>query len=79
MAGFYGSQVKDPNYRLRFFLIVFTGIISFGIILSWRSQLLIATEYQEMPTTHLQIEKKQQNLKIQQKLQNKLLRQQLEE
>jgi hypothetical protein len=75
-----GSSVRDPNYILRFSVIVFMGIIAFGSVLMWRSSLLFASEYQEMPVTHEQIRIKKENEKKQQSLQKKVLnRYQLEE
>jgi len=57
MSGLLGSQVKDPNFRLRFFIIMFMGIIAFGVILYWRSQLLFSTEYVDFPMSKHLIEK----------------------
>ena len=75
-----GSSVRDPNYILRFSVIVFMGIIAVGSVLMWRSALLFASEYQEMPVTHEQIRIKKENEKKQQSLQKKILnRYQLEE
>lgn len=70
---FIGSSVRDPNYILRFSVIVFMGILSFGSVLMWRSSLLFASEYQEMPVTHEQIRIKKENEKKQQSLQKKIL------
>ena len=58
-----GSSVRDPNYILRFSVIVFMGIIAVGSVLMWRSSLLFASEYQEMPVTHEQIRIKKENEK----------------
>ncbi len=75
-----GSSVRDPNYILRFSVIVFMGVIAVGSVLMWRSALLFASEYQEMPMTHEQIRIKKENEKKQQSLQKKILnRYQLEE
>lgn len=68
MEGLIGSGVKDPNFILRLSFLVFAGIIAFGSILFWRTQLLFASEYQEMPTTHEQLKIKKQNLKKQGKI-----------
>lgn len=57
-----GDGVRDPNFRLRFFAIIFIGLIGFGIAMSWRSQILFAAEYQDMPVTHQQIKIRKQNI-----------------
>jgi hypothetical protein len=62
MSYLTGSQVSDPNFLLRFALIIFSGTIAFGAVLFWKSQLLLAAEYQEMPTTHKQVKVKKQNI-----------------
>ena len=69
-----GSSVNDPNYVLRFSVIVFMGIMAFGSVLFWRSQLLFTADYQEMPLTHEQIRIKKENTQKQQSIQNKLLK-----
>ncbi len=61
MSNFYGNQVKDANYVLRFALIAFMGIIATGSVLFWRSQLFLASEYQEMPLTAAQVKIKKEN------------------
>ncbi|MEK7161972.1 MAG: hypothetical protein AAB729_04780 [Patescibacteria group bacterium] len=68
-----GSNVNDPNYVLRFSVIVFMGIMAFGSVLSWRSQLLFAADYQEMPVTHEQLRVKKENNLKKQSLQKKIL------
>ena len=68
MDGLIGSGVNDPNFLLRFSFLIFAGVIAFGSILFWRSQVLFAAEYQEMPVTRAQLEVKKSNLKIQSKL-----------
>ncbi len=69
-----GSSVNDPNYILRFSVIVFMGIIAFGSVLTWRSQLLFAADYQEMPVTQQQLRIKKENNLKKQSLQNKVLK-----
>ncbi len=71
--GLYGSDVKDPNFVLRFSVIVFMSIMAFGSVLFWRSTLLFASEYQDLPVTHEQIRIKNENIKKQKSLQNKLI------
>lgn len=44
-----GSAVKDTNWRMRLLVLVFFGIAASGGVLYWRSQLLLASDYQEMP------------------------------
>jgi hypothetical protein len=68
MSELYGSAVKDPNFRLRFFLIVFAGVITWGAVNFWKGELLFAAEYQEFPVTHEQIRIKKENKEIKNKL-----------
>ena len=63
-----GSSVNNPNYLLRFCLLVFVGVISVAVALSWRSQLLFAAEYQDLPVTHQQLKIKKENEKEQLKM-----------
>jgi hypothetical protein len=71
MGGYYGYQVKDPNFRLRFSLIVIMGLLAFGSILFWRGSVLFAAEYQDLPVTHEQIKIKNSNQKKQKALESK--------
>ncbi len=73
-TGLLGYRVKDLNIRLRFFVIIFMGIIAFGAVLFWKSQLLFVAEYQEFPVTNYQVQRKKQNLLKQMEMQNQLLR-----
>lgn len=50
--GLQGSGLSDTNTRLRFFLIVFMGLIAMGSVLYWRSQLISTTEYVDLGPTH---------------------------
>lgn len=68
MDGLIGSGVRDPNFLLRLSFLVFAGIIAFGSVLFWRTELLFASEYQEMPTTRAQLDVKKANLKKQGKI-----------
>lgn len=61
MSGLTGYSVGQPNYFLRFFAIIFVGILGAAIALSWRSSLLLAAEYQEVPVTKKSLEVKKQN------------------
>ncbi len=61
MSGLIGSQVRDPNYRLRFFIIMTAGAVAFGAVLSWKSSILFASEYQDMPVTSQQLKIKKEN------------------
>lgn len=59
-----GSQLKDKNVWLRMFLFVFAGIMTFAVLISWRSQLISASEYVEFPTKRIKrVENKPQMLK----------------
>lgn len=59
-----GSQLKDKNVWLRMFLFVFAGIMTFAVLISWRSQLISASEYVEFPTKRIKrVESKPQMLK----------------
>jgi hypothetical protein len=73
-VGLLGSGVKDPNYVLRFAVIFFMGVVAFGAVLFWKTQLIFNAEYQEMPTTHEQVKVKKENRLKQQKMQNVLLK-----
>ncbi len=73
MSDLYGSDVKDPNFVLRFSLIVFMGIIAFGSVLFWRSSLLFVSQYEDMPVTQQQLKIKKQNLSKQKVLANKII------
>jgi len=44
-----GARVADSNFRLRFCLIIFSGIVALGSILYWRSKLLVSQEYVDFP------------------------------
>lgn len=66
--GILGSQVKEANYILRFSIAAFLIIILFGSILFWKSQLMLAAEYQDMPVTEYQIKIKKENLKKQEQM-----------
>ena len=74
-----GSGVVDTNFRLRFCLIVFCGIIGFGVTMAWRAEVLLAADYQEMPTTHEQLKIKKQNEQKRKSLQEKLIQTQVED
>ncbi|PIR96476.1 MAG: hypothetical protein COT92_00945 [Candidatus Doudnabacteria bacterium CG10_big_fil_rev_8_21_14_0_10_42_18] len=73
-TGMLGYRIKDSNIRLRFFVIIFMGILAFGAVLFWKSQLLFVAEYQEFPITHYQVETRKQNLFKQIEFQNKMMR-----
>jgi len=44
-----GNKMHDPNFRLRFLLLVFCGIIAGAAILYWRTEILASQEYIEFP------------------------------
>ncbi len=71
--GIVGYGVKDPNYLLRFSIIVFCGIIGFGVALSWRASLLVAADYQDIPVSHEQLKVKKENNLKKQSLQKKII------
>jgi hypothetical protein len=53
--GMTGYAVTDTNCRLRFFLIIFMGMMALGAVLFWRSRLLMSAEYVDVPMVkHLQ-------------------------
>lgn len=63
-ANIGGSQLKDKNVWLRMFLFAFAGIMAFAVLISWRSQLISASEYVEFPTKRIKrAENKPQMLK----------------
>ena len=47
--GITGSAVYDGNFRLRFCIIMIMGIMAFGSVMYWRSQLLLSSEYVDIP------------------------------
>ena len=73
MSGLYGDAVSDGNIRLRFCVIVFLAVMGFALALEWRSNILVASEYQDIPTSHERVKVKNQNLKFQKKIQEKLI------
>lgn len=74
MNHLYGYQVRDPNFRLRFLVIGFMGVLAFGSVMFWKGELLFASEYQDLPVTHQQIKIKNSNLLKQSKMAKKLLK-----
>ena len=78
MSGLYGSDINNPNFVLRFAIISFMGIAAFASVMFWKSQLLFAAEYQEMPVTQAQLKVKKQNDTIRKKLAGKLTQNQIE-
>jgi len=73
----YGSRVKDPNYIFRFSLVVFISILGLGLVVFYNSQVMLVSEYQEMPVTKFQLEKKKENRKTQLEMANRLLKKEL--
>ncbi len=47
--GIQGTGLKTKNDRLRFFAIIFGGIIAFGAIFYWRQQTFKQSEYVAFP------------------------------
>lgn len=66
-----GSDVQDPNFTLRFCLITFIGVIGFGFTIIWKSTLIVAAEYQDMPVTQQDIRIKKENAEIKKELSQK--------
>jgi hypothetical protein len=65
--GMTGYAVREPNFRLRFFLIVFVGAMAFGTVMYWRSQLLLSQNYVDIPMAkHLQKNKLYQDYDLDQ-------------
>ena len=48
-----GDSVKQKNIIFRMCVVVFSGIMIFAVLVSWRSQLLFSSEYVEFPTTKI--------------------------
>lgn len=48
-----GNSVKQKNIVFRMCVVVFSGIMIFAILVSWRSQLLFSSEYVEFPVTKI--------------------------
>jgi hypothetical protein len=61
--GLIGDRVTTGNFRLRFFLIFFSGIVALGSVLYWRSQLLWSQEYVEFPQDYPKVRQKHLPLK----------------
>lgn len=56
MSYLFGSKVSDTNVRLRLFVLVFFGIISFASVLFWKQSLLMSTNYVDFPQSqHLKL------------------------
>lgn len=72
MGDLAGYRVRDPNYIFRFAFIIFAGVAALGAVLSWRSQILFASEYQEMPTTQAQLRLRKDNQQKRMSLQEKI-------
>lgn len=45
--GIQGTGLSDKNVRLRFFCVMFMGVIAFGVVLYWRQVTLTSAEYAE--------------------------------
>lgn len=45
--GIQGSGLSDKNVRLRFLTYLFMGVVAFGAVLYWRSQMMVSSEYVE--------------------------------
>lgn len=71
MGDIAGSDVGDDNFRLRFFVIIFMGLLSVGSVIYWRNQTYMAAEYKEMPPTAQESQVKQEN-RTKQKKQNQV-------
>ena len=54
-----GSGLAETNIYFRLLAIVFAGTMVFGVLISWRAQLLFNAEYVEFPTR--QVKKKTNN------------------
>jgi len=44
-----GSGLTSNNNYFRMFVVIFAGIMTFGVLISWRSQVLFNAEYVEFP------------------------------
>lgn len=44
-----GTGIYGSNFRLRFLFIFLAGLLVFGSITYWRSQLLLSQEYVDFP------------------------------
>lgn len=59
--GLTGSEVNETNFKLRFLVIIVLGILAWGSVMYWKSQELLAAEYQDMPVTKQQLDIKKKN------------------
>ena len=61
--GIQGSGLSDKNTRLRFFAVIFMGIIAFGAVVYWRQVTLTSAEYAEPVVTRKNFSKSQEALR----------------
>lgn len=43
-----GTDIHDPNFRLRFFSLIFMGVLALGSVVYWRGKLLANAEYVDL-------------------------------
>lgn len=59
-----GSGLHDPNARLRFLTYIFMGVLAFGSLLYWRTQLLASAEYVDLGSAKkIRTDKSENNLR----------------
>ena len=61
--GIQGTGLTDKNTRLRFFVIIFMGILAFGAVVHWRQVTLTTSEYAEPVPTRKEFSKSQEALR----------------
>ncbi len=64
MSGLTGGGVNSQNPILNLCLIVFLGLVGFGLALSWKATHLLASEYQEFPESQKMQKIKNNNMRI---------------
>ncbi len=76
MSDIVGSGVRDGNTQFRILSISAMGVLAIGAVLYWRSQLMLASDYQGVQVSHEQTKILNQNRARQQALQKSITDQQ---
>ena len=61
MSELIGDGVHDRNLQFRLLMIGSMGVLAFGAVMYWRTQLDLTSGYQPLPVTHQQIKIIDQN------------------
>lgn len=63
-----GSGIHDASPRFRMYLIVTVAVGALGSVLFWRSQLLLASDYVDLPEHGKVVQKMQAKMQAQQSI-----------